>query len=605
MKKISLIILVAVLFSGCVMSTGNKDLSISDIPGFGKNDGKATGEKVKLPNTVAVIPFNSENQYASDIVTKYFYNSFSTLTYKDIELDAIKRVLKGKSLAQINSMDVQELGRLLGVEGIIIGTVTDFDKLFAGIYSSVTVGADIKFYDVKSGKLIWKFKENAKKREGGIALSPIGIATQLVMAAYNLREVQVYRAAEDLFRDVFKTIPQPTMTQIVNKPSIYFSVNNIKSKKAFKAGDELLFSIDAQEGLEVAVIIPTEKNLIPLKEIQKGHYEGRYIVTNNVDEASGTIEYLLRSPNGLEAKYIDIYGNLNIDNVAPVTPEVKYTLDNEKVKLEFIDNTGDEIAHYKLEKLVDGQYQSFLMSEKKYLEFDLKKGESIFLRPYLIDYAGNQSKKVSTALQINNLLDTRILKAKELPLSINDENIHEIAVIKNDTQISGNLRIKPYGVLFIDSNVKVELLNNGRIIVEGGELVINSAKGNIRIDSKNTDVTIQFDGGHGVFNNFTLNGQRGVVLKQDASLKVQNTKINTQYDALSLLDSSTVQVTFSQIAALKDMADVKVEGAAKASLSDVRFYEKNLFDVSSSSTKTSVVKSSGKIKVLGVVDVHE
>lgn len=234
MKPILSLAAALVLFSGCVSSTNDKHLSVDNIPMLKKDNGEAKQIKAKLPSTVAIIPFLSEDERASKVVTKFFYNSFSTLKYKDIEPDTIYRVLKDKSLEQINSMDIQTLGKLLGVDGIIMGRVTDFDKLFAGLYSSVTVGADIKFYNVKTKDVIWEFDADAAKREGGIAVDPIGIAVQLAMAAYNLRDVQMYRAAEDLFRDVFKTIPQPLHTGTQELPKLKFAINNIKVKKLLK-----------------------------------------------------------------------------------------------------------------------------------------------------------------------------------------------------------------------------------------------------------------------------------------------------------------------------------------------------------------------------------
>ncbi|MBD3841833.1 MAG: hypothetical protein IE909_08105 [Campylobacterales bacterium] len=605
MKSYISLALSMILFGGCVASTGDKHLSVSNIPGFSKDSGSANQIQANLPTTVAVIPFFSEDERASQVVTKFFYNSFSALKYKDIELDTVQRVLKDKTLEQINSMDIKTLGKMLGVDGIVMGKVTDFDKLFAGLYSSVTVGADIKFYSVKTGETIWQFKEDAAKREGGVAVTPIGIAVQLAMAAYNLREVQMYRAAEDLFRDIFKTIPEPLYSGAHELPRMKFAINNIKSKKAFKAGDELVFAIDAQEDLDLFAVIPSEKNLVPLTQTQKGHYEGKYIVTNNIEQASGTVEYILRHKNGIEAKYYDMYGKLNIDNIPPKTPDLHFNIVNDTVHLKFENTNGDEIEKYILEKLEEDGYKLFKQTQNNTIEFYLQKGESVYLRAFAQDFAGNLSEANAQPILISNLQDSRILTATKLPIVIEDMNLKEVAVIVNDTQISGNLRIKPNGVLFIDSKATVNLLENGTIINEGGELLVYANNNGARIESKNSDVALKLQNGNTVLNNLIIDAPRAILLSNNAKLKGNKIVINAQYDGISATDSSYVQLVSSQITASKDMADIKFEGVAYGDFDSITFYQGNIFDITSSSNKKVSISNSGSIKTLGGVDVQK
>lgn len=366
-----------------------------------------------------------------------------------------------------------------------------------------------------------------------------------------------------------------------------------------------MFALDAEPNLDVFVSIPAEKNLIQLTQIQPGHYETVYRVSNDIAYVNGNVEYILRHKNGLESKFYDLYGQMQIDNIPPKTPKLQYSIENEKVKVKFIDNTGDEISKFILQKLEDNQYEEFMISDKNNIEFPLHKGEFVYLKPYLEDIAGNRSPIVQEPVLISNLEDTRMLKAVELPIVIEDMNLKQTAIIKNDTQISGNLRVKPGAVLFISSNINIKLLDNGTIMNEGGEILAYGSNGKSVINSINEKPSILLSSGVTTFNNLTIKAPRAIVLQNSAKLDAKNIAISAYYDALKVTQSASVNISSSKISASKDMADITIDGVAKAVLDNVSFSQSNLFDVSSSSMKETKVTNSGKIKILGNVHVEE
>jgi len=96
------------------------------------------------PRTVAVLPFidKSGSTEGCREVRKGFYNHFSSLPFKDVELYRVDRLLAKAGLtdtAEIYKITPQELGKILEADAVVYGEISDFDKLFAGVYSQVSV----------------------------------------------------------------------------------------------------------------------------------------------------------------------------------------------------------------------------------------------------------------------------------------------------------------------------------------------------------------------------------------------------------------------------------------------------------------------------------
>ncbi len=121
-----MVLLIILLTSGCVQSN-KKGLVIHSAPDLFQKKQDTNVSKYsnyELPSTVAILPFKSEKKEATKIVTKTFYNFFSPLPYKDIELDYINRVIKNKNISyDTNTKTIEEIAKRLGVDGIIYGDV--------------------------------------------------------------------------------------------------------------------------------------------------------------------------------------------------------------------------------------------------------------------------------------------------------------------------------------------------------------------------------------------------------------------------------------------------------------------------------------------------
>ncbi len=112
--------------------------------------------------TVAVLPMlNQTNdveapQYVrTEFDKKIPENFYANKPIKDI--DQLLRDQMGITLgAQLDMTTPQKLGELLGVDGVIYGTLMDFGTQMTGVYNVRRVRAKFKLVNTKTGETVWQ-----------------------------------------------------------------------------------------------------------------------------------------------------------------------------------------------------------------------------------------------------------------------------------------------------------------------------------------------------------------------------------------------------------------------------------------------------------------
>jgi hypothetical protein len=206
-------ILFLLVITGCL----NKPLVSSQ----GLNTAVAMGNS---PRTLAILPFRdlTDTEGIAELVRTRFYGHFSARPYTDIELLAVDTRLKLHQIAgheELSKISVKKLGQIIGCDAVIFGTVFESDRLFAGIYSSVNVGAAIEIWDTRSCKKIWSDQYTAQIREGGVPLTLLDIPMITVRSGMNLREGVKLQAVDELAFHLAENIPAPRHYNAEAKPS--------------------------------------------------------------------------------------------------------------------------------------------------------------------------------------------------------------------------------------------------------------------------------------------------------------------------------------------------------------------------------------------------
>lgn len=136
--------------------------------------------------TIAVLPFvnNSNNVDAPAYVREQLTKELASHQYRIKPLAETDQVLKdqmGVTLgAQLDMTNPQKLGETLGVDGVLIGSLDEFNHKITGIYNAKRVRFRVKLVNCKTGQAVWKngigVKSVLSAGKAGAAASVIGSA---------------------------------------------------------------------------------------------------------------------------------------------------------------------------------------------------------------------------------------------------------------------------------------------------------------------------------------------------------------------------------------------------------------------------------------------
>ena len=168
------------------------------------------------PKSIAILPFGNQtdSEDISQIVRTTLYSHMSTHPYKDIELHEIDRKLRRYDLMEYEKfcdVSAKRLGRILRCDAVVVGKVTEFQKVYAGIYSQLAVGASITVWDTRTGKKIWSDEHVTRNHEGGIPLAITDLAMIGIRSGMNLTESEKIATVDELSRHFSRRVPIPDL----------------------------------------------------------------------------------------------------------------------------------------------------------------------------------------------------------------------------------------------------------------------------------------------------------------------------------------------------------------------------------------------------------
>ena len=281
------------------------------------------------PQTVAVLPFLNKTgkKEAFDIVRQSFHGHFSTLKYTPVPLFKVDQVLRQADLdtpEKVAQTPPQKLREILHTDAIIRGEITNFDRIYAGVYSQVAVGAEVQMIEGKSGKELWWAKDVSRKHARRRVYHTRGADFNRSEHALNMREIELLRSSDDLFRDMVKTIPQPTLAQALRPPNITILVHDgmrRTDRYAIKVGDVLKVAMEGD---------PRKKGFFPNRRLQKRYsFSGKKSrgPTREAIKSFPEITWkrrlivgVLSNDQGKSTEWVDVLGAVTIDTTPPDIP---------------------------------------------------------------------------------------------------------------------------------------------------------------------------------------------------------------------------------------------------------------------------------------------
>jgi len=421
----------------------------------------------KLPRSVAILPFGNSTQEVgiAEETRRAFYNQFSSKPYSDIELaaiDATVLALERDKKAEPGTLDYyQTICSTLACDSVITGNIIHFSKLFAGVYSELAITAEIHLIDVKSGDILLTRREDITFREGGLSLTPIGLAMSAMSAALNMRDIQRVRLVNELGYTFAKSIPEPVGAGIASGPKIDGLLSNAM-ESPFGLGKVLTLAMQGDRNGSAVFDVGNYRRALPMVEKSPGIYIGEYHVQDGDVVRQAPLVATLRGRNGLVSSWYDT-SVVTIDSKAPIAP-AKLIAQSRPGKVllnwEAITQVSDLAGYQVLRSTqpLSGFNPIGTVQTPAYIDRESSDGQYRFYRIVALDHAGNTSEPGPIARG-------RILASGEQTLSGRLEADRELA---GEVRISGELRV-PSGIsLQIAPGTRVRFEPKASLIVQGG-----------------------------------------------------------------------------------------------------------------------------------------
>lgn len=117
---------------------------------------------------VAVLPFENltADRFANKKVRDVFVTSLLSTEVIDVpELGEVLKVLESQGIASTEAVTgdvVKAVGQILGVQGVVLGTVEEYSINRTGAGAIPEIAVTLRMLDVKTGNIIWSVSHTEK-----------------------------------------------------------------------------------------------------------------------------------------------------------------------------------------------------------------------------------------------------------------------------------------------------------------------------------------------------------------------------------------------------------------------------------------------------------
>src|SRR5262249_15209542 len=144
-------------------------------------------------------------------IRQSFAGHLSTKRFSDAELYEIDARLAALG-GDWRSQPSQGLGQLLQCDAVVYGQILTARRLYLGVYSQLTLEAEIRVIDTATGQPLITTSYATKFRDATFPLSPLGVVSGAVMNLWNMNDAQLIRAIDDLGPHLADAVPAwPTL----------------------------------------------------------------------------------------------------------------------------------------------------------------------------------------------------------------------------------------------------------------------------------------------------------------------------------------------------------------------------------------------------------
>ncbi len=496
-----------------------------------------------FPSIVAILPYANETkeQWVNAAVRRAVANHFSAKNYRDMKLPLVdEKLLRfekagGKTVADASPA---ELATALGCDGLLFGKVTDYQWIYAGVYSQIGIEAEIWLMNAKTGRELFRMREAVRYHEGGIPTSALSAVMTLISTALNLRDIQKVRLVNELAYKFMAKMPSPaTMAASEPRPAIKEVLTNA-AESPFTTRKTVRVGMEGDPGLVGVFDIGNFKKGLPLREEQPGIYVGEYTVLPGDNTQDMPIVVTLARPGGMESQWSDISGYLTIDTTPPprVTGlKTKGYPDRIELAWNEISNTKD-LKGYRIlrsEKPLSGFREIGFTETTSFSDTTAAPGTEFHYRVVATDFSGNDADPTDP-------VRSKLAARDPVPLAgrISRDSVLEGAYLVTESAIV------PSGVTVTMLPGTRLLFSEGKGILVQGKLVAAAGEAPVQfVPAKNgkwNGVTV--DGGGVDLDGFRLRGARNGLILKDADGRLVHGGVTGCDTAIEITGSGSVSL---------------------------------------------------------------
>jgi len=419
MLRLILWILIAVLLSACAPTLKMEQYG----------DGLKNITEGDFPNQVAILPFGNETGEPGleAVVRRNFANHFASRNYLDMKLPVADEKLihfEKSTGKKIDGASQKELAEALGVDGLLYGKVTDYKKIYAGVYSQLGVEAEVWLINARTGKEIFRLRDSVRYHEGGVPTSILSAVVTAISTAMNLREIQKVRMVNELCYKFMEKIP-PSRTAVISARPVIKEVLTNLAEGQFGPKKIIRVGLEGDPGLVASFNIGNFRKGIAMKELKPGIYTGEYAVMPGDNTRDMPVTVTLSRLGGYDNEWLAPEGYVTIDTTPP--PSVKGVRGKgyaDRIDI-FWDGLKDvpDLKGYRVlrsESPLSGYMELAFVELASYRDVTAQQGKSYYYRIVALDQVGNEAdpgesprmtlvavdpKKLAGALSEDTVLD--------------------------------------------------------------------------------------------------------------------------------------------------------------------------------------------------------
>lgn len=454
---------------GCAVST---DGSVMAAPAA------ETGRRIEeirteenLPTTIAIMPFSNDtdSEFAFEAVRQTLSNHFATTNYRWLHWRDVDNRLALAGIENPAEITPAAAMELLGVDGVMFGNITHFNKTFAGIYAQIAVGVELNLYNA-AGDIVWQVDDVRRSHAGGVSTSPVGLIMNALTSANHLRgDLNLYRAADDLGRDLVESFPQPSVLGQRDKPAILDIVHS-GAGQYLKYGDTLEIAIDGDAGMTAAALIEG-LGIVDLEEVAPGQYSGSVVIARDINLADAVVEGRLQDDFGQSVSWISPYGLLNIDNTPPAAVTAVSALSKDgAVELRWEAPAENDLQGFEVsrrESRLGRALGTMMVMDEVAVLTGLTNFRAQYVSITAVDRAGNTGDPVISA--VTAAPDPRVAAATQIRGTMPEviSGVQRLTADNSPYRFTVPTRVATDGVLLIDPGVTIEVGASGSLTVLG------------------------------------------------------------------------------------------------------------------------------------------